>query len=158
MERRRYAGWLHRTRRCCLRPPAKYRNARSTVQIQRTKQISTVPELLHCSGERNGTFPNILVNTNQAVRRYFNPSRQRRKLYFYNETNEHDDWVDAELLALMACDPPGYEDGDFEFLRPIRRMNPIRPQPAYRPTRFMQAYRAQKLRLRCSFMSKRQNS
>ena len=63
---------------------------------------------------------------------------------FYNETNEHDDWVDAELLALMACDPPGYENGDFEFLRSIRRMNPIRPQPAYRPTRFMQAYRAQK--------------
>ena len=63
---------------------------------------------------------------------------------FYNETNEHDDWVDAELLALMSCDPPGYEGENFEFLRPIRRMSPLRPQPAYRPSRFMQAYKAQK--------------
>jgi len=45
---------------------------------------------------------------------------------------------------LMSCDPPGYEGENFEFLRPIRRMNPLRPEPAYRPSRFMQAYRAQK--------------
>ena len=71
---------------------------------------------------------------------------------FYNETGEHDDWVDAELLALMACDPPGYDKGEYDYLRPIRRMNPIRPRPAARPTRFLSRLREQKSKERMKYL------
>ena len=71
---------------------------------------------------------------------------------FYNETNEHDDWVDAELLALMACDPPGYDNDEYDYLRPIRRINPLRPKPAARPSRFMTMYKAKKSKERLKML------
>ena len=71
---------------------------------------------------------------------------------FYNETNEHDDWVDAELLALMACDPPGYDNDDYDYLRPIRRMSPLRPKPVSRPSRFLTAHRARKSKERLKLL------
>ena len=72
---------------------------------------------------------------------------------FYNETGEHDDWVDAELLALMACDPPGYDKGDIhDYLRPIRRMNPIRPKQARKPSRFLTMHRENKRKARMKYL------
>ena len=67
---------------------------------------------------------------------------------FYSETEEHDDWVDAELLSLMACDPPGYDNEEYDYLRPIRRMNPIRPHATRGPSKFMQMHRANKHKAR----------
>ena len=63
---------------------------------------------------------------------------------FYTESQQHDDWVDSELLALMACDPPGSESGDYGFGRPIRGMTPIRPIPVKRPSNFIQKVRERK--------------
>jgi hypothetical protein len=63
---------------------------------------------------------------------------------FFSDTGEHDDWVDAELLALMACDPPSYGLDTSEYMRPIRRMNPIRPNAGFRPSGLLQRLRAQK--------------
>ena len=63
---------------------------------------------------------------------------------FYTESQQHDDWVDSELLALMACDPPGSESGDYGFGRPIRGMTPIRPTPVKRPSNFIQKVRERK--------------
>ena len=71
---------------------------------------------------------------------------------FYNESNEHDDWVDAELLALMASDPPGYEDGEYNYLGAISRMRPIRPTDSKRPSRFMQMRRQQKTKQKLQYL------
>jgi hypothetical protein len=63
---------------------------------------------------------------------------------FFTESQQHDDWVDAELLALMACDPPSSESGDFGFGRPIPGMTPIRPRAVKRPSNFLQRLRDEK--------------
>jgi hypothetical protein len=71
---------------------------------------------------------------------------------FYNETGQHDDWVDAELLALMACDPPGYDKGEYAYLRPIHRIDPIRPRPVKRPTQFLTRLRQQRSKERLKYL------
>ena len=67
---------------------------------------------------------------------------------FFTESQEHDDWVDSELLSLMACDPPGIEGGEFALARPISRMQPIRPRNSKKPSGLLQKLRAEKQKKR----------
>ena len=67
---------------------------------------------------------------------------------FFTESQEHDDWVDAELLSLMACDPPGVDGGDFALARPISRMQPIRPTGVSKPSGLLQKLRREKSKRR----------
>ena len=73
---------------------------------------------------------------------------------FFTETQEHDDWVDAELLSLMACDPPGVNGEEFSLARPIRRMQPIRPRNTLPSSGLLQKLRAEKSRKRREMVEK----
>ena len=67
---------------------------------------------------------------------------------FFTEAQEHDDWVDAELLALMACDPPGIEGEEYKIARPIRRMQPLRPKNTLSSNGYLQRLKAQRSKQR----------
>ena len=44
---------------------------------------------------------------------------------FRHPNSAHDDWVDAEVLALMACDPADTFDEDYEPVNTIRTVEPL---------------------------------
>ena len=44
---------------------------------------------------------------------------------FRHPNSQHDDWVDAEVLALMACDPADTFDEDYEPVNTIRTVEPL---------------------------------
>ena len=67
---------------------------------------------------------------------------------FFTEAQEHDDWVDAELLALMACDPPGIEGEEYKIARPIRRMQPLRPKNTLSSNGYLQKLKTQRSKQR----------
>lgn len=67
---------------------------------------------------------------------------------FFTEAQEHDDWVDAELLALMACDPPGVEGEEYKIPRPIRRMQPLRPKNTLSGNGFLHKLKTQRSKQR----------
>ena len=67
---------------------------------------------------------------------------------FFTEAQEHDDWVDAELLALMACDPPGIEGEEYKIARPIRRMQPLRPKNTLSGNGFLHKLKTQRSKQR----------
>jgi hypothetical protein len=44
---------------------------------------------------------------------------------FRHPNSQHDDWVDAEVLALMACDPAEAMEEDYEVVQSIRTVAPL---------------------------------
>jgi hypothetical protein len=48
--------------------------------------------------------------------------------YFYTHSGGHDDWVDAEALALFACDPAPYQIGEEarSVPQPVGGASPLR--------------------------------
>ena len=44
---------------------------------------------------------------------------------FRHPNSQHDDWVDSEVLALMACDPADTYDDDYEPIQSIRTVEPL---------------------------------
>lgn len=77
---------------------------------------------------------------------------------FFTEAQEHDDWVDAELLALMACDPPGIEGEDYKIPRPIRRMQPLRPKNTMPSSGFLRQIKSERSKQRKKMLEKHEVS
>ena len=66
--------------------------------------------------------------------------------YSFNHPNSpHDDWVDAEVLALMACDPPEFDDDDYTPVQSIKTVAPLTHNGvSYSEGRLMRWRRARK--------------